>query len=110
MINEKIDSLFETIYNTKEYIEYKKIKDLLNTNEEIRTIIENIKKLQKEATHLEVNNDNTYKEIDKNIKDNFKLLESYPLYNEYINKKEQLNDILSSVTYNLNQYLDNIIN
>lgn len=109
MINEKIDSLFNSIYNTNEYIEYNKIKELLSTNQEINDLIENIKKLQKEATYKESINDISYKQIDQEINKLIKLLESYPLYNEYINKKENLNNILSMITYNINKYLENII-
>ena len=45
-MNNKIEELFNTIENTKEYIEYNEIKELLINDKEIMNLIKEIKKLQ----------------------------------------------------------------
>jgi cell fate (sporulation/competence/biofilm development) regulator YmcA (YheA/YmcA/DUF963 family) len=105
-MNNKIEELFNTIENTKEYIEYKEIKELLINDEEIMNLIKEIKKLQKKATHEEASHQTIYKLIQEKINN----LNSYSLYHEFITKKENLNDILAFVTNTINKYLEDIIN
>ena len=59
-----IEELFNAINNSNEYKEYKQIVDIIEEDSEIKNLIEEIKKLQKEATYLEYHEDNKYKEID----------------------------------------------
>ena len=67
MIEGSIEELFDSINNSPEYKEYKEISSILNDNTEIKELIEEIKSLQKEATRLEYDEDESYKEIDKVI-------------------------------------------
>ena len=69
MIESSIEELFESINSSKEYQEYQEIVSILNNNKEVKDLIEEIKELEKEATKLEYNNDDRYKEIDKIIED-----------------------------------------
>lgn len=46
-MNNKIEELFNTIENTKEYIEYNEIKELLINDEEIMNLIKEIKNYKK---------------------------------------------------------------
>lgn len=109
-MNNKIEELFNTIENTKEYIEYNEIKELLINNKEIMNLIKEIKKLQKKATYEEASHQTSYHETDKLIQEKIDNLNSYPLYHEFITKKENLNDMLAFVTNIINKYLEDIIN
>ena len=109
-MNNKIEELFNTIENTKEYIEYNEIKELLINDEEIMNLIKEIQKLQKKATHEEASQQTIYHETDKLIQEKINNLNSYSLYHEFITKKENLNDILAFVTNTINKYLEDIIN
>ena len=53
MIESSIEELFNSINNSNEYKEYKQIVDIIEEDSEIKNLIEEIKKLQKEATYLD---------------------------------------------------------
>ena len=57
MIESSIEELFNSINNSNEYKEYKLIVNTLESNKEVIDLIEEIKKLQKEAVNLEYKND-----------------------------------------------------
>lgn len=69
MIESSIEELFNSINNSNEYKEYKLIVNTLESNKEVIDLIEEIKKLQKEAVNLEYKNDDRYLELDKLIKE-----------------------------------------
>ena len=52
MIESSIEELFNSINNSNEYKEYKLIVDTLESNKEVIDLIEEIKRLQKEAVKL----------------------------------------------------------
>ena len=62
MIESSIEELFNSINNSNEYKEYKLIVNTLESNKEVIDLIEEIKKLQKEAVNLEYKNDDRYLE------------------------------------------------
>lgn len=106
MIESSIEELFDSINNSKEYKEYQEITNILNNNSEIKSLIEEIKSLQKEATNLEYNNDDKYKEIDKVIEDKIKLLNSNKDYCEYLSKLKKFNNTLLASSSLLEEYVD----
>ena len=63
MIESSIEELFNSINNSNEYKEYKLIVNTLESNKEVIDLIEEIKKLQKEAVNLEYKNDDRYLEL-----------------------------------------------
>ena len=56
MIQNKIDELFETVKNSKEYKAYQNIGEVLKNNDEINDLVNEIKKLQQESVRLEEEN------------------------------------------------------
>ena len=92
MISNSVNELFESINNSKEYQDYLKIKEVLEKDESIISLIEEIKKLQQESVNLEFNGDEKYKEIDKVIEEKAKILNSNPTYLEYLNRMDEFND------------------
>lgn len=109
MINNKINELFDTINNSKEYLEYQKIKDVLEKDESIISLIEEIKILQQKSVDLEYNNDLKYMEIDKEIEEKVNELNNNPIYQEYLNKINEFNDILATSSKMLEQYVNDKI-
>ena len=84
MIESSIEELFNSINNSNEYKEYKLIVNTLESNKEVIDLIEEIKKLQKEAVNLEYKNDDRYLELDKLIKEKEKILQNNDIPKEFL--------------------------
>lgn len=106
MIDCSIEELFDSINNSKEYKEYKEITSILNDNVEVKSMIDEIKNLQKEATYLEYNEDDSYKEIDKVIEEKSKILNENIHYKEYLSKLKKFNTMLMASSSLLEDYID----
>ncbi len=106
MIESSIEELFDSINNSKEYQEYKEITSILNDNIEVKSLIEEIKDLQKEATNLEYNQDDKYKELDKIIEDKTKALNENIHYQEYLSKLKKFNNVLLASSSLLDEYIE----
>ena len=99
-----IEELFNAINNSDEYKEYKQIVDIIEEDNDIKNLIEEIKKLQKEATYLEYHEDN--KEIDSIIKEKTKELNNNSKYQEYLSKLKKFNNTLLASSSLLEDYID----
>ena len=106
MIESSIEELFDSINNSNEYKEYKKINSMLNENKEVKSLIDEIKDLQKEATKLEYNNDDKYKELDKIIEIKTKTLNANKYYQEYLSKLRKFNNVLLASSSILDEYIE----
>ena len=102
-IKKEIDSLFDEIKESKLYKDYISAKKQLEENEEIMEIINEIKRLQKIATN---NKDDI---IEKNIKDLYMKLESYPLYQSYLILKEELENKLYNISSSFSSYFNDLL-
>jgi cell fate (sporulation/competence/biofilm development) regulator YmcA (YheA/YmcA/DUF963 family) len=103
----KIDEIIEYIKKSSHYQKYLLIESKMNNNEDINQLIKEIKLLQKEATHEEYlgSNENANK-IDEKIKQKLTELNNIPLYNEYINTVEELNNILLNIKNQIEAYIN----
>ena len=101
-----IEELFNAINNSNEYKEYKLIVNTLESNKEVIDLIEEIKKLQKEAVNLEYKNDDRYLELDKLIKEKEKILNNNKDYQEYLSKLKVFNNTLLASSSLLEDYID----
>ncbi|MBQ8192923.1 MAG: YlbF family regulator [Bacilli bacterium] len=106
MIDSSIEELFDSINNSKEYKEYNEIMSILKDNQEVSDLIEEIKTLQKKATNLEYNNDDRYKELDKEISRKSELLNNNKDYQEYLSKLKKFNSVLISSSTLIEDYID----
>ncbi len=106
MIQNKIDELFETIKNSKEYIAYQNIGEVLSGNKEVNDLVSEIKELQQTSVYLEEQNNDEYKEIDKIIEEKVNTLNSIPVYQEYLKRMEEFNDIIASSKDNIEKYIN----
>lgn len=108
-ILKSVDELVSFIKESDDYKEYIYLKDKLSHNEKANTLIKEIKKLQKELVKKESNNIDV-KELDKSINDKLNELKKIPLYNDFINKQEELNDLYQLIKNRLDNYFYNKLN
>lgn len=101
-------SLNEVIDCIKESPEYKdciKIKEQMDSNEELVELINKVKELQKK--YIRSNYDsNIKKELDKYESK----LKEIPIYNIYLTKLEEVNKKIDYVKDSLNDYFDQLLN
>lgn len=109
MIQNKIDELFETIKNSKEYKAYQNIGEVLKNNDEINDLVNEIKKLQQESVRLEEEKNPKYKELDKEIEKKVTILNNIPIYQEYLRRMDEFNNIITTSKNNIEQYLNDKI-
>ena len=102
-IKNKIDILFEDFMKSNLYKDYINVKNQLNKNEEIKHILDEIRRLQKIATN------NCDDVIENNIKDLYEKLYSYPIYQTYIEKVESINEELVIIKENFDKYFKEIL-
>ncbi|MDO4394848.1 MAG: YlbF family regulator [Mycoplasmatota bacterium] len=100
-----LEELFSSIENSKLYKEYQQMVNILNKDSEIKTLIEEIKALEKKATYLENIGDASYKEIDNIIKEKANTLNNKQVYIEYLNKMSDFNQELSVSSKMISDYL-----
>ncbi len=105
MINNSIEELFNSIENSSLYQEYLKMKDILSKDSEIKELIDEIKELEKKATYLETIGDDSYKEVDDEIKRKADILNNKQVYQEYLNKMDEFNDELAISAKMIEKYV-----
>lgn len=105
MIKESIESLFDEINNSKEYKDYQHIVELLKNDKEVNSLINTIKKLEKQATKLEYEHNEAYREIDKEIEEKVKQLNQNEHYAEYLSKMQEFNRVLLASSSLLEEYI-----
>ena len=98
-----IDDLFNKLKESNIYKEYLEVTKKLGENKDIKKIINEIKKYQKIGTN---NKDNS---VEKKLKELYKKLESYPLYQSYLIIKEQLEDELFNIKELFDKYFNDIL-
>ena len=106
LVESKLEELFKTIENSDTYREYLKMRDILNQDSEIKSLIEEIKELEQKATYLENNGDESYKEVDELIKEKAKELNDKQVYQEYLNKMDEFNDELAISSKMIEKYVE----
>lgn len=110
MIENKIDELFQAIQESKEYQDYLNIGSVLEKDQEINLLIEEIKGLQQESVQLEYEKDMRYKEVDKLIERKVRELNEKPIYQEYLRRVNEFNDVLSMSSANIEGYINSKVN
>ena len=109
MIEKKIDELFEAINESEEYKAYQNIGDVLEKDKEINQLISEIKELQQQSVKLEEEGNEEYKDIDKEIDKKVALLNSKPIYQEYLKRMNEFNDILAMSSNQIENYINSKI-
>ena len=103
-----VENLKQKILESDEYKNFKKYEQILDNNKEINTIINNIKKVQQTIIKKEDIKENTDKErIELNTL--YKKLDTYEDYNNYIESSKKLNEIITSIQKNFENYFNKFI-
>ena len=105
-MNNSLEELFNTIENSKLYQEYKKMENILSKDKEIKELIDEIKELEKQATYLEYIGDERYKELDEEIQTKAEILNNKQVYQEYLNKMDELNNELAMSSKMIEKYVE----
>lgn len=109
MIDNKIDELFQAISESPAYQSYLNIGKILENNEEINGLISKIKELQQRSVRLEEEGNLDYLNVDKEIENLVSELNSKPLYQEYIRRMNNFNDIIAESSNHLEKYINDKI-
>ena len=105
---EKLSKLDEVVNIIKESKEYKNCIDLKNkmdSNEEIKLLVNKIKRLQKK--YIRSSYDTSIK---KELEEVEKELKEIPIYNIYLENLEKVNEMIDYVKDSLNDYFYELLN
>ena len=102
-ITKKIDILFDELEKTDTYKDYISVKSQLENNKDIKKIIEDIKRYQK----IVVNNKD--KSVENKLKELYKKLDDYPIYQSYLDKKEDLEYELKMISDTFSSYFEKLL-
>ncbi len=100
-----LDEVITCIKESPEYKECLKIKEQMDSNEELVNLINKVKEFQKK--YIRSNYDsNIKKELDESNRE----LNDIPIYNIYLQKLEEVNNMIDYVKDSLNIYFDELLN
>ena len=89
------DELINLIKDSDIYKDYKSLECRVSQNKDIDELVNKIKKIQKEAVKAEAEgNKSLLKELNRQVEDLYIELNNIPLYNEYEDKMNELNNML----------------
>ncbi len=108
-LHEKIDEMISIIQSSDEYKKYMEISSKMAQDEEIMTLIHEIKELQKKIVKEE-SMGHDINLIEEDINKKIKLLEEYPIYLDYMYLQEDLNNTMQMIKESIEKYLYNITN
>lgn len=101
-ILEKIDEIISEIENSQEYKKYLMLKEKISTNKELMTLINRVRVLQKDYVH----HLSSKEEIDELTKK----LNNDPLYREFSNTLDEINNTYAIIETSLNNYFKSKLN
>ena len=103
-IENKVDEIINYIKNTDSYKNYLKAKEILDSKEDIKNKIKEIKLYQKQI----VNGIGNKKELENKIKDNLDYLENDITYISYKNYLDEVNNMLNIFENKINNYFNEV--
>lgn len=107
IINE-VEELKELILDSDEYKEYKKYEDLLEDNKEVKELINKYTSLQKEIVLLEYKKEDTV-EKENELEQLYRKLTSIDEYNMYLESSKKLNELISKIQNNFQEFFDSLV-
>lgn len=104
-MNKKLDEIVKYITMSDEYRRCIELKNKMSKNEELVNLINNIKKVQKE--YVKSNFDEDFKNKLSLLEDR---LNEIPIYVSYMQSLDRVNEMISYVKDELNQYFFELFN
>lgn len=108
ILNE-VDKIIEFIKESDEYKDYIYLEEKLSNNDKALALIKEIKDTQKEIVKLELKKADV-SDLELKIKNNLAKLNKIPLYVEFINKQEELNEMYQIIKMRLDEYFYDKLN
>ena len=108
-ILEKVDEIIEYIKETTEYKDYIYLKEKLEANDKVKKLVSEVKKLQKELVRKEVSKEDT-KELENKYKETLSELDKIPLYKDYSDSVNTLNNMYTNIKERLDNYFNDKLN
>lgn len=105
LILKKVDELINIIKSSDDYKRYIYLADEMKKNDTIMSLVKEIKKLEQKRVKMEYNKEST-SDIDNEIDNKRKELDSFPTYQEYSYLKEDLNNTFQSIKSILEQNIN----
>ena len=102
-IEEKIDELFDDFEKSKLYKDYLRVQDKMTNDEEIMSIINEIKKFQK------ISANNKDKSVELKINGLYKKLEFYPIYQSYLIMHDEIEEELFMIKEIFDKYFMDLL-
>lgn len=102
-IEEKIDELFDDFEKSKLYKDYLRVQDKMANDEEIMSIINEIKKFQK------ISANNKDKSVELKINGLYKKLEFYPIYQSYLIMHDEIEEELFMIKEIFDKYFMDLL-
>ena len=105
-IETKAKELVQAIRDDDKYKEYMNLRQELKENDDIMSKMQEVKRLQKEyvkGAYLD-------KEIETKLNSLLKELEQNSLYQEYLAKEKEINNILNDISEGLNIIFNKLLN
>jgi len=104
-LSNALDEVIRCIKNSPEYIRCMELKTKMTRNEEITSLVEKVKVLQKK--YVKSNYDQSVK---KELDSCLERLGEIPLYQVYLDSLEKVNYKIDYVRDSLNEYFDSLLN
>lgn len=98
----KVDEIISLIENSDIYKKYLQLQQEMKKNKKLMQLINEIKVLEKDYTHKMIGK----KELDEKIEE----LNNYPLYREYKNTLDELNNTYNIIENKINKYFFDKLN
>ena len=105
----KIDEIVEYIEESDTYKRYKDIEKKLENDSDIMDNVNKVKSIQKEIVKLEFEKKDI-SNLEKEIEDILSILNTYPIYQEYIYLQEDLNESIGLVKERIEKHINNNTN
>lgn len=104
----EVDELKELIIDSKEYKDYKKYNDLLENNKEVKDLVNKYTSMQKEIVLLESKKEDiTFKEQELDLL--YEKLISIDDYKKYIDSSKKLNELITNIQNNFQEFFDSLM-
>lgn len=100
-----LEELINDITESEEYLKYREIGNILESDSFVMELMDEIKELQQEAVILEYNDDPRYLELEEIIKEKAEILNRNNTYKVYLKKMKEYNELIASS----NRFLDGVI-
>lgn len=103
-LNRSLDEVVDCIKNSKEYKKCIELKEKMNSNDEINSLVKEIKLKQKK--YIRTNDSNILSELNE-LEEK---LNCIPIYHIYTENLEKVNYYIIYVKDELNEYFNNLLN